>query len=231
MPRYIEELVARQVERSELARKSGVSTGVPCSNLTVTISRRMGSGARVVAQKVAHDLGWSLWSKELINAIAEDADVSQKVVEVFDEKTISEIEMFARSILGDYEMGNFIYPIHLAKAVAAIAKLGNAVILGRGSWLLLPDALSIRIDASDEHRIANMVRYENMTPHDAEVKIHESDRDRRHFLERTFSREKIERFHFDLEIWMDKFSPDEAAEIVKTAIAVRCKQLMGKAES
>lgn len=223
MPKYIEELVSQQVRRSELARQRQISEGKLCARPVVTISRRMGSGARVVAEKLAHDLGWSLWSKELLDAIAEDADVSRKVVEAFDEKTISEIELFAHAALGDFEMGDFIYKKHLIKAVAAIAKLGNVIILGRGANFLLPDALHIRIDASDEHRIQNMVKYEGLTRTEAEAKLRESDKARQHFLFSAFGRERVLAAQYDLSILMDKFSPDDAAKIIESAIEVYCR--------
>ena len=149
MPRYIEELVSQQVRRSEMARQKVVKSGATCAYPVVTISRGMGSGAQIIARKLAQDLGWSLWDKELLDAMAENADVSKRVVEAFDEHTISELELFARSALGDYEMGGFLHHKQLAKAVAAIGKLGNAIILGRGANFLLPKALNVRIDASD----------------------------------------------------------------------------------
>ena len=222
MPKYIEELVSQQVRRSELARHRQISDGKVCINPVVTISRRMGSGARIVAEKLAHNLGWSLWSKELLDAIAEDADVSRKVVEAFDEKTISEIELFAHAALGDFEMGDFIYKKHLIKAIAAIAKLGNVIILGRGANFLLPDALHIRIDASDEHRIMNMMKYEALTRNEAEVKLRDSDKARQHFLLSAFGRERVVSAQYDLTIWMDKFSTEDAAKIIERAIEVYC---------
>ena len=224
MTRYIEELVSQQVRRSELARSKEISeTGRPCVNSVVTISRRMGSGARVIAGKLARDLGWSLWDKELLDAIAADGAVSRKVVEAFDEKTISEIELFARGALGDYDMAGFLYPMHLAHALAAIAKLGNAIILGRGANFILPHTLNVRIDASDDRRIQNMMSYENHTYEQAQVKIHESDREREHFLSKVFGRERVLSFNYDITIWMDDFTADDAAEIIKTAIKVRCQ--------
>ena len=220
MPRYIEELVSQQIRRSELARRKEIEAGKPGANPVVTISRRMGSGARVVARKLAQDLGWSLWDKELLDAIAENADVSKRVVEAFDERTMSEIEVFARAALGDYELGGFLYGKHLARAVAAVAKLGNAVILGRGANFLLPSALAIRIGASDERRIDNMVSHEGLSRQQAEAAVHTSDRDRHDFLVRMFGRERVARARYDLTIWMDGFTTDGAVEIVKTAIRV-----------
>ncbi len=224
MARYIEELVSQQVRRSELARRKEIESGQPCDNSVVTISRRMGSGARIIAGKLARDLGWSLWDRELLDAIAADADVSRKVVEAFDEKTISEIELFARGALGDYDMAGFLYPLHLARALGAIDKLGNAIILGRGANFILRHTLNVRIDACDERRIQNMMGYESYTREQAEAKIHESDREREHFIDKVFGRERAMLFHYDLTIWMDDFTPDDAVEIIKTAIKARCRR-------
>lgn len=222
MTRYIEEMVGQQLKRSELARQRLAESGKPCISPVITLSRRMGSGARIVARKLAEDLGWSLWDKELMDAIAEDANVSRKVAESFDEKTYSELELFARGALGDHEMSGFIYIRHLTKAVAVIAKLGNAIILGRGANFLLPEALNVRIDASDEHRIQNMMSYEDLTREQAEIRLHESDKEREAFLIQTFGKERVRAYHYDLEIWMDKFSTDDAVRIIKTALQARC---------
>lgn len=224
MPRYIEQMVSEQVSRSELAKREGIENGMPCDNSVVTISRRMGSGARIVARKLADDLGWSLWDKDLVDAMAENAHVSQRVVRAFDEHTISEIELFARGVFGEQDMAGFIYPRALARALKSIAKLGNAIILGRGANFLLPDALNIRIDASDERRIHNMMEYEKLTREAAEAKIHESDRDRRRFLTSVFGKDRVEHAVFDLTLWMDEFTNDDAVEIIKVAIAARCKK-------
>jgi len=218
MTRYIEELVSKQVRKSELARQKQGKAGTPVPVPVITISRTMGSGARIIAEKLADDLGWSMWSKELIEEIAHNADVSRRVVEEFDEKAVSEIEAFTRTILGDHEMGSFLYLKHLARAVAAIAKLGNAIILGRGANFLLPQALNIRIDASEQKRIDNMMRFEYLTYAEAEEKIRRSDRGRHEYLVSTFGREKVENAPFDLTIWMDQFTNDNAVAIIKTAL-------------
>ena len=227
VPKYIEELVSRQVHRSQLARQEEAERGKDCHGMVIAISRSMGSGARIIAGKLAGDLGWSLWDKELIDTIAKDASVSRKVVEKFDEHTISEIELLARAALGDHEMGDFLYSKHLARAIAAIGKLGNAIILGRGGTFILPDALSIRIDASFDVRVRNMMSFENLTHDEAAAKIRQSDRDREHFLESTFGKDRAHTAHYDLTIWMDRFTNDDAVRIIKTAIDARCKSLAG----
>lgn len=222
MPRHIEQLVHEQMRRSEIARQREHLVEKPCVNSVVTISRRMGSGARIIAQKLADDLGWSLWDKELVNSMAEHGRVSQKVVQAFDKHTVSEIELFARGLFGDEQMAGFIYARHLARAVKSIARLGNAIILGRGANLILPESLRIRIDESDDLRIQNMMTFEDLTAEQARIKLRNSDRNRRQFLMSLFGREKVDSAIFDLSVWMDNFTNDEAVEIIKVAIKARC---------
>jgi cytidylate kinase len=226
MVKYIEELVTNQILRSEAARNRLDESGKACVCNIVTISRTMGSGARIIANKLATEIGWSMWDKELINSIAEDARVSKKVAETFDEQKQSEIEMFVRSVLGDHEASGFMYAKHLAKAVASVEKLGNAIILGRGANILLPRALNIRIDASEKLRVSNMIKYEDLTEHEAVAKIRNSDKERHRFMVHTFGRERVENAKFDLQIWMDEFTNDDAVAIIKAALSRKCTCLL-----
>lgn len=222
MARHIEQIVNEQVRKSELARERQQYVQEICTHSVVTISRRMGSGARIIAEKLAEDLGWSLWDKELVNSMAQHARVSQKVVQAFDEHTVSEIELFARGLFGDEQMAGFIYARHLARAVKSIARLGNAIILGRGANLILPDALKIRIDESDDLRIQNMMQFEGLSAVQAREKLRHSDRSRRQFLVSLFGKERADAANFDLSLWMDNFTNDDAVEIIKTAIKGWC---------
>jgi cytidylate kinase len=221
MPGYIEELVNQQVLRSELAKQRNLQEGKHCKNCVVTISRRMGSGARVIAEKLAQETGWSLWDRELVDAIAQDAHVSRQLVDAFDEKTISEIDLLVRAALGSYQMDGFVYAKHLTRAVASIAKLGNAIILGRGANFLLPDALNIRIDAPDQQRISNMMKYEGLTRDRAEIRIRESDREREHIIKTIFGKHPSDIAYNDLTISIQQFSNDDAVELIMKAIKLR----------
>lgn len=223
MSKFIEQIVNEQIRKSQLASQKRIENGSTCKTTIITISRTMGSGARIVAQKVATDLGLSMWGKELLDYIIQEGDVSQRVAETFDEKAISEFEVFARAAFGDTELGSFIYPKHLSHAIHAIAKLGNAIILGRGANFLLPDALHIRIDASFGFRVKNMITFEGLSESQAEAKIRLSDKERLHYLAQTFGKEKVANAEYDITLWMDRFSNDGAAEIIKAAIVDRCR--------
>ena len=217
MPKSIERLAVAQLRKSELAREHRIESGQVIINPVITISRTMGSGGRIVARKLADDLGFSLWDKELIDAIAAASEMPKSIVEAFDEKTISEIRLLIYAVLGKYDLSGFMYLKHLTRMAAAIASVGNAVILGRGVNFLLPNALNIRMDASLERRIENMMSYEGEDRHKAEGKIRKSDRERERFLRDVFGKERVRSFNYDVSLWMDKFTAAEAVEIIKVA--------------
>lgn len=223
MAKYVEELVNQQVRRYELARQRSVEVGRQVPNPVLTISRSMGAGVRFVARKLADDLGWSLWGRELLDSIAKTAEVSAKVAEAFDERTVSEIDLLVLSALGDDEYSSFDYERHLARAVASIAKLGNAIILGRGAHFLLPEALHVRIDASVELRIANLMRFEELDRDAAEERIRMSDKERQQFLTKIWGKKRVADFDWDLTIWMDHFTVEGVVRILEAALADRFK--------
>jgi cytidylate kinase len=221
MPRQIDQLVIDQVRKSQLAGRNMAETKSANRSSIITISRSMGSGARIIAEKLAADLGWSLWDRELLDFMAKDARVSRRVVDEFDERSHSEIDMVVHSLLGDKEMGGFIYIRHLIAAVKYIQRLGNAVILGRGANFILPDALNVRIDATERLRVQNMVEFEGMTPGAAIEKIRNSDRERERFLTKTFGKQMVGCCIYDVCLCMDEFSNDSAVELIKTAYRLK----------
>lgn len=231
MSKFIEQLVNEQIRKSQIMSQKRAEDGIICKTTVITISRTMGSGARIVAQKIAGDLGMSLWGKELLDYIVQEGDVSQRVVETFDEKAVSEFEIFARAAFGDTELGGFIYPKHLSNAIQSIAKLGNAVILGRGANFMLPDALHIRIDASFGFRVKNMMTYEGLSESQAESRLRMSDKERIHYLVGRFGRDKVANAEYDISIWMDRFSTNGAADMIKAAIVDRCKHFKERQQS
>ena len=109
MPKSIERLAVAKLRESELAREHRIESGQVIVNPVITIRRTMGSGGRIVARKLADDLGFSLWDKELIDAIAAASEMPKSIVEAFDEKTISEIRLLIYAVLGNYDLTGFMY--------------------------------------------------------------------------------------------------------------------------
>lgn len=220
MTKYLEELVAEQVRRYELAARLREGTDAPPPlRPVVTISRRKGSGASIVARKLADELGWSLWARELLDNIAKTARVSARVAEAFDERTVSELDLLLLDLFGEHEFAAFDYERQLARAILSIGKLGNAVIIGRGANFLLPDALNVLIDASDELRQHNLMTFERFDRATARARLEEWDKERQAFLKRMYGKKRVAAAGYDLNIRMGKLSIDGAAATIMAALA------------
>lgn len=215
----------------QLLKSHGIQPGVmdtlglgqppPKPGPVITISRQLGSGGRLVAGRLSERLSWSLWDKDLVDAIAENADVSHRIVADFDEKTISEIDILARTLAGEKEIGRFYYGHHLARVILAVARHGNAIILGRGANFLLTGALNLRIVSSEDLRIENLMKYGEMSREEALDRIQESDRERAEFVKRLYQKDIEDPLAYDLVITLDDFGIEGAVEIILTALEVK----------
>jgi cytidylate kinase len=229
MRKDIHTLIHEQLRRSQILQKSsmephGEKESVSERRSVITISRLLGTNGRIIAEHLAEKLGWSIWDKDLVDAIAKDADISHKIAESFDEKTVSEIEVLARTIMGDAEMGGFMYRKHLARALLSIATHGNAVILGRGSNFMLPHALNVRLIAGESYRVENLMKMNSVSREEARESIREIDKQKSAFIHSIYGRDIADSQAYDLTINVEDFGVDGTVEIIITALQSR----MGK---
>jgi hypothetical protein len=77
------QLIEEQVRRWEILRKEKQEDKtLP----VITLSREPGSGGKLVAKAVADRLGLDLFHQEIINAMAENADTTTRVIRTLDER-------------------------------------------------------------------------------------------------------------------------------------------------
>ena len=145
----------------------------------ITISRQYGSGGDEIADKVGEILGYPHFDKGMILKAAAEAGISE--TEVFDysednHKVRSFMDrLFNRSVvmttghmlesggLSVYDMevplGQDIMLSLVQKAIRSAYQIGNMVIVGRGSQVILQDkskAVHVRIEAPMEYRIQSL---------------------------------------------------------------------------
>ncbi len=224
MTNNIVRLVDEQVYRSSILREAAKSAGTEPAlphGPTIVISRQLASGGKLVAEKLAQKLGYTLWDKNLVDAVANDAYVSRRIVEAFDEHTVSDIEQLARIFAGQPDAGGFLYKRHLARALLSISKHGDAVIVGRGANFILPDALSVRVIASEDLRVRNLVEFEGLTQDEACHRIRASDRDRAAFIKSVYGKDINEPLAYDLMAVADCFGTEGIADLVIAALGSR----------
>lgn len=219
----VTESILRLRSIEEVQKHEQRRTGLP----VVTLSRQMGTGGSEVAQKLAEMLGapWQIWDQQLIDAIANHAEVRREMVQSLDEQAQSEVETVVKSLLGVGVIETSSYHRHLVEVLLTIERAGFAIILGRGANFVLSRALRVRLKASMPVRIERVMQQMRLSREQAERAIRDSDRQREAFVRQMFGKSIDEEGAYDLVLYTDKLSPEGAARIIHTAVLVRYPEL------
>ncbi len=226
-PRLVDQRITESIVRlrsiEELQKRERVRVVLP----VVTISRQLGAEGTEAAQKLAEMLGepWRVWDQQIIDAIANHAEVRREIVQSLDEHAQGEIDTVVKSLLGIGGIETPSYRKHLAEVLLTIERAGFAIILGRGANFLLPRALNVRLRASLPVRIQRVMERMNLTREQAERAIRDSDRQRAAFVKQTFGRDIDEDGAYDLILYTDDLSPEGTARIIHTAVLVRFPEM------
>jgi cytidylate kinase len=162
----------------------------------ITISRLYGSGGHALAERLAKDLGYTLWDKEIIKQVAERGNVSTGEVKGFERYggsrlmrlldklvTTDYITRLSRSEIGILNEKRYVELVQ--EIVTEIYVQDNAVILGRGAQFILadkPGAMHVLLVAGDEWRKSNLSKLDNPKDMSPESLLRSEDQRRRDFL-------------------------------------------------
>lgn len=222
-PRLVDQRVTESLIRMRTIEEVQKRERMPMVRPVVTISRQMGTGGAEVAQKLVEMLGppWQMWDQQIIDAIANHADVRKEMVQSLDEHAQNEIDTVVKSLLGVGGIEAPGYRRHLAEVLLTIERAGFAVILGRGANFVLPRALNVRLKASLPVRVQRVMQQRNLSRHQAEQAIRESDKQREAFVRQMFGRDIDEDGAYDMVIYTDDLPPEGVAQIIYTAVRVK----------
>ncbi len=143
----------------------------------VTISRQFGAGGKTLGRMIAEKLGYTFADNDIIQRIAQEANVSTNWVEAFEKEAGSKISRMVSSMVSQRlvdrilkdERGYIdekIYLDYLVLIIAQVADEGDVVILGRGSQYILndhPDAYHILLIDEFENRVKFMMEHYGMS--------------------------------------------------------------------
>jgi len=210
--KYIEQAIAKYESDVHQLKNKPAPKG---PKKLITISRQVGAGGRMIADKVGEKLGCMVWGREILDVLAgqSGANYQARLFEALDERTKGIIE----TLIGDFfgKITTQTYHHLLPKAILTIAQ-NDAIFVGRGVNLLLPAAFRVSIKASMETRIKNLMTYDGLEKKAAEEKITDADHQSDGFMKelaRTINI-KYSADQFDLGICMDRIGIDQAAAII-----------------
>jgi cytidylate kinase len=132
-------------------RKGGHSM----KKIVVTIAREYGSGGRLIGRRLAEEMGFAFYDRELITLAAAECGLDEKFVESLEDKKMSGFLYSAYMTYIDLPVPERVF-IAQSNAIRAMAERGSCVIIGRCADYVLadmPDCVSIFIHASVETRV------------------------------------------------------------------------------
>ncbi len=187
----------------------------------VTISRQYGCDGYELGDLLvkrlnerAGDGKWRVFKKELLKQLAEDAGLTEDVVEKERLSKPSLLKDFFRGmrhrgIPDGYEIRN-----KITIMVRTAAFEGHAVVIGQGGTAATVDldgGLSVRVEASKEWRIARVSVREKLSRAGAVARIEEVERRRKH-LRKIYEEKNPREPAFNLMLDNSVFNIDQLAE-------------------
>lgn len=175
----------------------------------VTISRGSFSMGRAVAEKAAKRLGFECLSRDVL-------------IEASDKFNIPEIKLVhavidAPSFLNRFTHGQESYIAYIQSALTRHLCQDNIVYHGLAGHVFLKNVshvLKVCIIADMETRVANLMESERMSEQVAISWLTKVDKERRKWTQQLYGVDPWDPVLYDMVIKIEKFDPDEAAEMI-----------------
>jgi cytidylate kinase len=186
----------------------------------ITLSRQPGSGGKRVARAVAEQLGLDVFHQALINAMAENADTSTRVIRTLDEKGFSMIEDWVSAAISDRHLWPDEFSRVLMKVIGIIGRHGNAIIVGRGANFALPpeNRFRVRIIAPLETRVNCVAKTYGVSKEEANRRVKRSESDRQAFIKKYFYSDIGDPANYDMVLNTGTLSVESAAAAICSAL-------------
>ncbi|MBW1641661.1 MAG: cytidylate kinase-like family protein [Deltaproteobacteria bacterium] len=215
--RSIPKIIEEQVKKWQLMKVKDKKEAVIFP--VIAISREPGSGGRIVATELGKKLGFDVFHQEIINEMAESAQVNTRVLETLDEKGLSVLEDWITSLVNTQHLWPDQYLRHLMKVIGTVGKHGNAVIVGRGANFVLPPEgrIRVRIVAPLDVRVENVSRNFGVSAENAKRRIIRTESERSAFTRKYFNADIADPINYDLVLNTGTLSIEAAADAIKSA--------------
>jgi cytidylate kinase len=204
----------------------------------ITISRQAGTEAHAIGRFIIMRLAeyedpdlktdWDLFDQKLCALIAQnkslDADYDTLVNGKY--RTDGLHRMVYEMLIGTPQQ----YKIQkkIEEVIRLLARLGKVVIIGRAGFLVardLPGAIHIRLIASMDYRIQDVMKHDNLSESQAAKKIREIDAERAAFLNSHHHFDIHDLSRFDL-VWnLDRIQTPEIVNTMAEMIHLRLQHL------
>ena len=167
----------------------------------ITISRQFGAGGKTLGKMIADKLGYTFADDDIIQMVAEMANVSPHWVESVEKEAGGKLSRIISSMVSKRLVDRILknesgyideklYLDYLVVIIAQIAEEGNVVVLGRGSQYILkghPDAIHVLLINDFDSRVKFMQEHYDLT-HSKAVQVVTTEDKRRANLYRKLGK-------------------------------------------
>lgn len=200
--------------------------------LAVTLSRQTGSGAAVVAEKLAAYLQgraptspepWRVFDRNLIHKVLEDHHWPARYARFVPEDRTSELADFMEEMLGAHPPSGKLVQ-QTAETILELAQEGNVILVGRAANLItrgMPHVFHVRLVASLENRVKRFRESQSLPERTAQRLILQEDRGRKRYVRKHFDVDLENPLLYDLILNTDTCTCDEAAQVIGEAVLKR----------
>ena len=218
--RYIDQMITDQVQIwSQHEGEARLKGEVPGVWPIIAISREFGARGAALAALLGQRMGFRVWDKDLLNAIAEAGGGDVRLLKSLDEHRRKAIDDAMHGTLMGSKHTNTHYFRALLRVIHTIVAHGKGIVVGRGAHYISksPEILRVRVVCPLEKRVRGYAEREGLTEKKARKEIVGRDADRADFIQHHFKRDIETASDYDLVLNSGTLSLEQMAEIVLAA--------------
>ena len=195
----------------------------------VSISRQTGSGAFIVAEKLAHYLQhhsagdecpWTVFDRNLMDKVLEDHNLPTRLAKFLPEDRVSQIEDILADVFEVHPPAQTVIE-QTVETILKLAGLGNVILIGRASTMItanLPHVLRVRLTAPLEKRVEQVCQFYHLTVIEAQKFCLSQDRGRERYLKKYFKADINDPLLYHLIINTGLVGYDAAVKLIGDAV-------------
>lgn len=181
----------------------------------ITISREFGAQGAAIAKILEKRIGFKVWDKEILKVISEKLDSDVDYLKSLDEHTQNAVEDTIFGFL-NRKSTNLNYSIYLVRALQAIEKYGNAIIVGRGGNYVCRQkkTFHVRVVSPLAIRVDHIAEKEGISKEEAKAIVTKKDEERARFTQHNFNKNIDSAIEYDMVINSGSMKLESIAELI-----------------
>jgi cytidylate kinase len=208
------------------SQRDSIKTADPQDNAVspfITLSREYGcfglntaGSLAKLLNKVNNDEKWAVFDREVLDKVMSDYGLSECLAKTLTDYARGQLTNVISTTFSKFPSQLAVY-MKLAETVRMLAVNGNVIILGRAGSVItrgMNGGYHVRIIASMDHKIKNVMGSKGISRKEAEALIIENNRRRYDYIKEYVNFDMEDPHNYDLIVNITKCSDDGAAGII-----------------